>query len=381
MCVKPKTLGRLLGLLSLSLAPGLALAELKYNFPEPVSPLTQQIFDLHMMTAHIAFWIMVVVLLLAAYIIIRFRKSKGFEPDQEFHKGWFGRWWWVLAPVVVFGIDLSIMGQGSKTLAAVEDYVEPDMTIKVIGSQWKWTYEYMDEEVNGKHVRFTSNKLSAEEAARQHEPYLRSVDKPLVLPTHKRIRILNTATDVIHDWWVPQVAPKKDAIPGYINETWTNIQKEGTYRGQCAENCGRGHAFMPIVVKAVSEGAFRTWIEGQKQQIAAADKAAKSKMSKETLLTKGETVYKTNCAACHQASGMGVPNVFPALNGSAVVNGPVAGHLKVVLNGRKGKFGQMPAWRDILNDVDVAAAITYERNAWDNKTGDVVQPTDVAAAR
>jgi len=381
MRVKAYLPGRLIGLLTLLLTPGLALAEYKFNFPEPVSPLTQQIFDLHMMTAKIAFWIMVVVLTLAAYMIVKFRKSRGFEPDQEFHHSWFGRWSWVLVPVLVLAIDISIMGQGSKTLAAVEDFVEPDMTIKVIGSQWKWSYEYMDEEVNGKHVRFTSNMLSAEEAAKQNEPYLRSVDKPLVLPTHQRIRILNTATDVLHNWWVPQVAPKKDAIPGYINETWTNIQKEGTYRGQCAENCGRGHAFMPIVVKAVSEDEFRTWIEDQKQQLVAADEAASKKMSKEELLAKGEAVYKTNCAACHQASGMGVPNVFPALKGSVVATGPVVEHLKVVLNGRKGKFGQMPAWRDILNDVDAAAVITYERNAWDNNTGDVVQPVDVAAAR
>jgi len=356
-------------------------AEWRFDFPEPASDLTRQIIDLHHLTSAIAFWIMVVVIAAVAYCIIRFRKAAGYEPDQEFHHSWWGHWSWLVAPVIVLGIDMTIAGHGSRTLAAIEDAPEADMTLKVTGSQWKWTYEYPDYQVNGKPVRFTSNLLSKEEAEKQGEPYLRSVDKPVYLPVGKTVRILHTAADVLHNWWVPQVAPKVDAMPGYITETWTHLEREGTFRGQCAENCGRGHSFMPIVVKAVSEDAFNQWIEAQKQQMAAAAAAAGQTWSKEKLMAKGEAVYKTNCAACHQVTGLGVPNVFPPLKGSKVATGPVGQHLKVVLNGRKGSYGQMPPWRDILDDSQIAAVITYERNSWGNNTGTAVQPSEVAAAR
>ncbi len=367
--------------LALSLLSAATMAEWRFDFPEPAADLTEQITNLHHMTSWIAFWIMVIILVVVGYSIFRFRKSAGYVPDQEFHHSWWGRWSWLVVPVIVLGIDLSIAGQASKTFAQIESPIEPDLTIKVIGSQWKWTYEYVDYTVDGKPVRFTSNLLSKEEAEAQGEPWLRSVDKPVVLPVNKNIRILNTATDVLHNWWVPQIAPKKDAIPGYINETKAFIKREGTFRGQCAENCGRGHAYMPIVVKAVSEEAFNQWIEEQKQQLAAAAEAAAKTWSKEELMAKGEEVYKKNCMACHQANGMGVPNVFPALKGSKVATGDIAEHIKVVLNGRTGSYGMMPPWRDILNDGEIAAVITYERNAWGNDTGDVVQPSAVGAQR
>ena len=248
------------------------------------------------------------------------------------------------------------------------------MTLKVIGSQWKWTYEYVDQG-----IRLVS---SLNRDRKTDDPlYLHDVDNPVVLPVNTRIRLLHTSTDVLHAWWVPALAYKKDAIPGYINETWTKIEKEGTYRGQCAEICGGGHAFMPIVIKAVSKEKFAAWVKARKDAAAAAAAEASSNKvwSKDELYAKGEAVYKTNCVGCHQANGQGVPNVFPALAGSKVTTGDIKAHLDTVIHGRPGT--PMAAWGNTLNDLDIAAVVTYERNAWGNNTGDAVQPAQVKAAR
>lgn len=355
-----------------------AAADYRLNFQEPVSPLTESMYHLHMLTTTIATVIMVIIIGIMSYTLYRFRKSKGYQPDQHFHTGWFGRWGWMGVPIIVLGIDLNIAGSAQKTLMDIEDYkTVADITVKITGSQWKWTYEYIDGP--GKGIKFTSNKLPKETAGNH---YLLAVDNPLVLPTHKRVRFLQTSTDVLHAWWVPAVAGKKDAIPGFINETWTNIQKEGTFRGQCAENCGTGHAFMPIEVKAVSEKDYLAWVDAKQQEIAAAaaEAAATRDWSKEDLMAKGEKVYLTNCVACHQATGLGVPGVFPALKDSKIAKGgAIADHLNIVIKGKTGTA--MAAWGGQLNDLEIAAVITYERNAWDNNTGDLVQPSAVKAAR
>lgn len=355
-------------------ASGSALADYKLNLPTPVSPVTREIFDLHMLTAQVALVIMVIITAVIIWSLWRYRKSAGFEADQNFHKGWFGTWAWILVPVVVLGIDLSIAGTASKVFDLVEDTTKPDLTVKVIGSQWKWSYEYLDEDI--KLVSNLNRELKTDDPL-----YLRDVDNPLVLPTGKRIRFLHTATDVLHAWWVPAIAYKKDAIPGYINETWTIIEKEGTYRGQCAEICGSGHGFMPIVVKAVSPEQYAAWVGEQKTAIAAAaaEAAADKTWSKDELMARGEQLYNQNCLACHQANGMGIPNVFPALKGSPIATGDIKGHLDIVINGKPGTA--MAAWGGQLNDLEIAAVVTYERNAWGNDTGDVVQPTDVKSAR
>ena len=210
-------------------------AEYALNLPEPASELTREVYDLHMLTAKIALYITLIVTAVVFYAIFKFRKSKNYEPDQNFHTGKFGTWSWVLVPIIVLGIDLSISAPAIKTLHLIEDKTEADMTVKVIGTQWKWIYEYMEDD-----VRIVSSMLSEEEAEKaEGEGYLRTVDNPLVLPVGKRIRFLHTATDVLHAWWVPSITVKKDSIPGYITETWTIIDKEGLYHGQCAENCGR----------------------------------------------------------------------------------------------------------------------------------------------
>ncbi|MDH5571103.1 MAG: cytochrome c oxidase subunit II [Gammaproteobacteria bacterium] len=362
-----------LSALLLTFFAGTAFAEYKLNFPEPVSPLTSQMYDLHMLTTKIATVIMVIVIAFVVYAILKFRKSKGYEADQNFHKTAFGTWSWILVPVIVLGIDLSIAGSAGDALKQVEDYSEADITVKVTGSQWKWTYDYMDDD-----VRIVSNMLSKEKAG---DNYLRAVDNPLVLPTNKRIRFLHTASDVLHAWWVPEIIYKKDSIPGYINETWTIIEKEGTYRGQCAEICGTGHAFMPIVVEAISQDKYDSWLAEKKTAMAAAaaEASADKTWSKDELYARGETVYNTNCASCHQLTGAGIPGVFPALAGSKIAIGDIVAHIDIVLNGKSGTA--MAAWGMQLDDLQTASVITYERNAWGNNTGDAVQPADIKAAR
>ena len=353
----------------------------KYNLPEPAATITREIYDLHMLTAAVATAIMIIVTGIIVYAVFKFRKSTGYEADQDFNNSWFGRWSWVLVPAIVLGIDFSIAGPAAKVLANVETYDDAEVTVKVTGSQWKWTYEYLDDGVKiVSNLKGASQEIGA--PVQGGDLHLRDVDNRLVLPTGKRIRFLHTATDVLHAWWVPAIAYKKDSIPGYINETWTLIEKEGTYRGQCAENCGTGHAYMPIVVDVVSPEKYDEWMSGQKVAMAtaAAEAVSDKTWTLAELMERGEKVYAANCTACHQATGLGIPNVFPALKDSKMVKEDMAAHLDMVINGSKTN-PVMASWGKQLNDLEMAAVITYERNAWGNDTGDVVQPADIKAAR
>jgi len=215
--------------------------------------------------------------------------------------------------------------------------------------------------------------------ATKNENYLLEVDNRVVVPVDKKIRLLFTSNDVIHAWWIPAFAVKKDAIPGYINESWFKTDKIGTYRGQCAELCGTNHGFMPIVVDVVSQADYDTWISGKMKSAAAAAASANKTWTKAELMDHGKKVYATSCAACHQANGAGIPNVFPGLAASPIAVGDVAKHIDVVVNGVSGTA--MQAFGPQLNDADLAALVTYERNAWGNDTGDIVQPADIKAAR
>ena len=263
----------------------------------------------------------------------------------------------------------------------MEQTGDAEMTLKVTGYQWKWKYDYLDEGVT---VWSALDQASNE--ARQMdsgidpntvENYLLDVDNPIVLPVNTKIRILTTAADVIHAWWVPALGWKRDAIPGFINDNWTNIKEPGVYRGQCAELCGKDHGFMPIVVHAVSKEEYAAWIEEQKAAALAAADGANREWTKDELLAKGKDVYAANCVSCHQANGNGVEGLFPPLNGSAIVNGSAADMIGLVLNGKN----LMPAFKDQLNDADLAAVMTHERNSWDNTAKDIIQPADVKAAR
>ena len=369
-----------------------AFAEYGVNFPQPVTDIGQEIYDVHMFTMQVATAILVLVLVVIIYALFKFRKSKGYKADQNFHKTFFGVWSWVLVPAVVLGIDLSIAGTAQKVLdkfwnapkqSCSQEGADPkhcfDMNIKIIGHQWWWEYEFPEHGVNynGKFypVRVESRAIDNKDAG---DNYLRDVDNKLVIPTNTTIRYLNTSADVLHAWWVPETGFKRDAIPGYIMETWASVDKSGVYRGQCAELCGTWHAKMPIVVEAMPKDKFNAWIEKEKSLILASlEEANMSKdWTKDELMAKGQKVYNTQCIACHQAEGQGLPPAFPALKNSPLTTGDISGHIDMVLNGKL----TMPPWKH-LSDLDLAAVITYERNAWGNDTGDVVKPEDIKAAR
>lgn len=366
--IKPLLL--ILGMVQL----GTAHAEFGVNFPEPAGELAQNIFDIHMLTMSIATILLIIVFAIVIYSIYYHRKSRGYQADQNFHNTWFGHWSWVIVPVLVLGVDFTIANNANTVLKTVwEVPKEKDiMDLKVTGHQWWWEFDYLD---HG--VKVESRALTKEQSG---DLYLRDVDNRLVLPTGKKIRFLHTSADVNHAFWVPELAFKKDAIPGYITETWIELDREGVFRGQCAELCGTWHSRMPIVVESVSPERFAQWVDEQNAiKVAAAAEASSSKTwSKDELIAKGEELYNTKCAACHQITGTGLPPAFPPLKGSAIATGPIAGHLKIVLNGKEGTA--MQSWSS-LNDLEIAAIITYERNAWGNDTGDVIQPADVKSAR
>ena len=361
-----------LGLLLFS--SGSAHAEYGLNFPKAVSEGARQIYDIHMLTLGITTVLMVIVTLIVGYSVWNHRKSQGYVADQTFHETWFGRWGWLSVPVLVLGLDLSIAGSAQTTLERIWTVPNGEKTldIKVTGHQWWWEYDYLDHDLN--------IESRAEERHKAGRNYFREVDNPLVLPTGTRVRFLHTSADVIHAFWVPSLGFKKDAIPGYVTETWAEIDEEGIYRGQCAELCGTWHSRMPVVVKALSPGDFAQWIAERKEakRAAAAEADTDKQWSKTELFARGKETYNTKCSACHKETGEGMPPTFPPLKGSKVVLGEFEKHVNIVLNGVPDTA--MQPWNQ-LTDLEIAALLTYERNAWGNDTGDVIQPAMVAAER
>jgi cytochrome c oxidase subunit 2 len=262
----------------------------------------------------------------------------------------------------------------------MENTSQSEMTIKITGYQWKWKYDYLDEDISFFSTLSTPRE-QLYDLEEKDEHYLLEVDNHLILPVNTKIRLLTTAADVIHAWWVPDLGWKRDAIPGYINDNWTYIEKEGTYRGQCTELCGKDHGFMPIVVEAVSKEKYQEWVSKMKeaQTVDTAAGAVEHEWSKQKLMARGKEVYKTTCVACHQANGQGIPGTFPAINGSPVATGPVENHVNVVMHGKTGTA--MVAFANQLSDAELASVITYQRNAWDNKVNDSVQPGMIKALR
>ena len=353
------------------------LANSQYNMRKGVTDISNNVYQLHMTIFIICCVIGVIVFAIMFWALIHHRKSKGAVPAQ-FHESTKVEILWTAIPFVIL---IAMAVPATKTLIAMEDASKADLTIKITGSQWKWHYEYMGEDVEFYSILSTSQDEIAN-LADKNPNYLLEVDKPLVLPINQKVRFLMTSDDVIHSWWVPDFAVKKDANPGFINETWTNINEEGTYRGQCAELCGKDHGFMPVVVVAKSEADFKTWLtdaKQAKQKAALADAALLDKtLPKEELMTLGEQVYMANCAACHQPTGLGLPGVFPALKGSPIVLGDIKDHIDVVIHGRPGTA--MQAFAKQLSIKQLAAVITYKRNAWGNDTGDVIQPSQIQTA-
>ncbi len=346
-----------------------------------VTAISRRVYDMHMMVLWICVIIGILVFGAMAISIVKHRKSKGFTP-ATFHESIKAEVLWTVVPFIIL---VAMAWPAAKTLIVMEDSSDADITIKITGHQWKWEYEYLNEGVkfisslhaDSREAAVLGSRIDPESV----DNYLLEVDKRLVVPVGKKIRFLLTSNDVIHAWWIPAFAIKKDAVPGFINEMWTRIDEDkvGVYRGQCAELCGRDHGFMPIVVEAKSETDYNQWIG---EQLAAAEAAANSadrewKMAE--LMEKGEQVYGATCAACHQANGEGIAGVFPAIAASPIALGDIAAHIDIVMNGKAGTA--MQAFAGQLNDVDIAAVTTYERNAWGNDTGDMVQPAAIKAAR
>lgn len=347
------------------------------NLTKGVTPISNQVYDLHMTILWICVIIGIVVFGAMAYSIINHRKSKGVTP-ATFHESTKLEILWTLIP---FAILIVVAVPATSTLLYMSDTgTDAEITVKVTGHQWKWQYDYVDDGIN-----FVSNLHADHNDARQLnsgvaiaavDNYLLDVDEPVVLPVNRKVRFLLTASDVIHAWWVPELGQKQDAIPGFINEMWTKIEKPGIYRGQCAELCGKDHGFMPIVVKAVTDAEYAAW-KTEKQAAAAAAAASSDRVwSIDELMAKGESVYKTNCMACHGLNGEG--GVGKPIAGSAIAIGDAAKHLEVILKGVAGTA--MAPYAAILNDADIAAVTTYQRKAFGNDA-DVVQPSDAKAAR
>jgi cytochrome c oxidase subunit 2 len=396
------------------------------NLPEGVTPVSHQVYELHMMVFWVCVGIAIVVFGAMIWAILFYRKAAGAKA-AHFHESTALEIAWTIVPVIIL---VAMALPAAKTLVRMSDSSDPDMSIKITGFQWKWQYDYLQEGFS-----FFSMLASDSDAASQLrsgidpngvDNYLRNVDHPLVVPVGEKIRLLITSDDVIHSWWMPDFGGKTDANPGYINESWIKVEKAGVYRGACAELCGRWHGFMPIVVVAKDPADYKAWVEAMKAgngtyispydgkpdpvgspvvfenasygslmgsaqaangpaakpagavQAAAPAEAAPAIWDMATAMARGKKIFDQNCAACHMADGKGNPEIgAKAIAGSAIANGPLAAHLALVLKGK----GIMPAWGTQLNDADIAAVITYERNAFGNHTGTLVKPEDVKAAR
>ncbi|OGV50636.1 MAG: cytochrome c oxidase subunit II [Legionellales bacterium RIFCSPHIGHO2_12_FULL_42_9] len=350
------------------------------NMYKGVTPLSHDMYYLHMIAMLICAIIGVIVFGVMIYSLIYHRKSKGFKAEKFEGNTRLEILWTAIPFFILVGLAIP----ATQVLMRMDNSENSDVTIKVVGSQWKWQYQYLDQGISYFSVLATPyTQISNQEKKGQW--YLLEVDKPLVVPVNKKIRFLVTSNDVIHSWWVPELGVKRDAIPGFMHEAWAKIEKPGTYRGQCAELCGINHGFMPIVVQAVSENEFEQWVV---QQTKVEDRftgtqstpTLQAKISSAALMTKGRDKYEQICAACHRVDGKGLPPMFPPLKGSSIsVGKPISRHIALILNGVPGSA--MQAYKAQLTDAEIAAIVTYERNAWDNNTNDIVQPADVAKVR
>ncbi|EMP54617.1 cytochrome c oxidase subunit II [Marinobacter santoriniensis NKSG1] len=367
MRVHAKRAGALLGGL---MFPAWSQADWTLNMRPGVTGISNDIFSLHMTILWICVAIGVVVFGVMFWSIFAHRKSQGHKASN-FHENTVVEILWTIIPFVI----LVIMAiPATATLINMYDTTESDVNIRITGYQWKWQYQYVDDNFGYfSNLATPPDQISNREDKGEH--YLLEVDNPLIVPVGKKIRFLVTSNDVIHSWWVPEFGVKKDAIPGYINETWAKVDEPGIYRGQCTELCGKNHGFMPIVVKAVPQPEYAAWVSDQKAAAEKERELTQKDWTMEELVARGEKVYQTTCAACHQPDGSGSPPAFPALIGSPVATGELAGHIDVVFNGRAGTA--MQAFGKQLSEVDLAAVITYERNAWGNNMGDMVTPKQI----
>lgn len=391
---KNYSLARLSALLLAIGGSNTAWADYDVNILPPATPIANQIYGLHMYILYVCAVIFIIVFAMMFYSIFKFRKSAGAKPDVNFHESTLIEIIWTVIPFVIL-IAMAI--PATKTVLDMKDTSNPDLTIKVTGYQWGWRYDYSADDFG-----FYSNLSTpwsqigqpgspATEA--KGKDYLLEVDNIMVVPVNKRVRLLVTSNDVIHGWYVPQLGVNQYGIPGFIKDVWFKAEKTGVFKGQCSQICGKLHGYMPITVEVKSEADYAKWIkDGQAKWGKGAALTASNSAPKTDALTEdpakkftlaeakdhGEKVYATNCVACHQSTGKGMPPAFPALSGSKVVQGPLDTQIGVLLNGRPGTAMQSFAR---LSDADLAAVITYTKNSWDNNTGKMVQPSDIKVAR
>lgn len=355
-----------------------ALCASRLDLREGVTEISQRVQSLHHLSLTVCVVVGVVVFGAMFYSIWAHRRSRRPVP-AHFHENVRLEVLWTLIPTMIL-IGMAI--PATATLIDIEDDADADLTVLITASQWKWHYQFVEAGF-GYYSNLATPSAQIRGQEKKGEHYLLEADRPLVLPTNKKVRFLTSSRDVIHSWWVPDFAVKQDAIPGFINEAWTRVDRPGVYRGQCAELCGKDHAFMPIVVEVRPEAEFDRWLGEQRQALALASEAAVAARNKQWTMTEllplGEGVYLKHCATCHQPDGAGQEGKYPALGGSAIVTGAIPAHLDRVMNGKAGT--EMQAWAPQLSDLDIAAVATYERNSFDNAAGDVIQPLTVYGSR
>ena len=350
----------------------------EFDLREGVTDMSQRIQDLHHLSLAVCVVVGIVVFGAMFYSIVAHRRSRHPKP-ADFHESLLVEIVWTTVPILIL-VGMAI--PATTTLLEIEDNSDPDLTILITASQWKWHYQYLEADI-GFYSNMTTPTAQINNLEPKGENYLLEVDNPLVLPTNKKVRFLTTSNDVIHSWWVPDFAVKQDAIPGFINEAWARLDQPGLFRGQCTELCGKDHAYMPVVVEVRLEAEFDKWIDDQRLAKELSSGQAVADRNKtwtmEELMPIGEQVFLTHCATCHESTGVGQGVTYPALAGGEIANGPLEVHIDRVMNGRGGT--EMQSWAPQLSDRELAAVITYERNAWGNSTADVVQPKTIYATR
>ncbi len=365
-------LGLLSPVIALAMAGNVSAesATRQLNMPQGVTEVSQAAYDIHMIMMWICTVIGIAVFGFMFYVMYAHRKSRG-AVAANFHENHVVELIWTIVPALI----LIVMAIPATTaLLKVYDTENADIDIKVTGYQWKWQYEYI-----GEGVKYMSELRTSQDEiygrAPKGEHYLREVTEPLVIPTGKKVRFLITGNDVIHSWWVPDFGVKRDAVPGLFTAAWAKTDVPGTYVGECTELCGIGHAFMPVVVEVKEEAEYNEWLAGKKAEVAEYASTIGKEWTFDELMVRGEEVYERSCAACHQSDGNGIAGVFPALKDSPIALGAKEGHIAVLIDGVAGT--SMQSFADQLSEVDIAAVVHYERNAWGNDVGDVTQPIDV----
>ena len=361
-------------LLILSLYPSRVLSDWDaLNMTEGVTQVSRDVFELHMLIFYICVAIGAVVFSVMFYSLFRYTKKRNPNPST-FHESTKLELAWTVVPFLIL---IAMAVPASKTLTEIYDDEEGEINIQVVGYQWKWEYKYLEDDIN-----FFSNLSTDQDEiynlVPKGENYLLEVDEPLIIPVDTRVRFLITANDVIHSWWVPDFAIKQDAIPGFINTAWTRAEETGTYRGNCTELCGKNHGFMPVVVKVVEKDEYNDWVLAKKEEAIKLAELTEKEWSLAELTERGEGVYQKNCVACHQMNGEGLPPIFPALAGSDIVMFDKNRNVEILMEGVQG--AAMQSFANQLSEVDMAAVITYTRQAWgnaENGDGAYVVPSDI----